>query len=304
MTKNNRIYNKLIPFFLLIFFLTGVLISQPGIDSRQGGKELEIMKSVISTSLAMTRKDLRSEEEKGNRNRRYESFLDADAIEGYYLHGQGVVFTIPYPCLAGNFAGELHELEISLDVINEMDMGDIDQLVDETAFLESQVELQRHELEMQRHEFHFNIPSPPRPPEPPHAPEVPGIEEEQESAEISRSSERNIATQKEVEKRVARIKTNLRKVREESEEQKENADVERKAIKQELINVVAVHGDSLTQVKENEFINLVLRDRCDRFGWSDEESSQTVLSIRKSDITAYRSGQLTLEQLKSSFVEY
>lgn len=304
MIENIRIYSKYLIFFTMVFILTGFLVGQPDIDTRQGEKEIEIMKSVISTSLAMTKKDLRSEEERDSRYRRYGLDIDVDVIEGYYLHGQGVVFTIPYPCLTGALEGELEELEINLDAISDMEMDDFDQLVDETAFLEMQIEMRMHEFEMQRHELDLRNISPPRPPAPPLAPDAPEIAGESESVEAAASSERQTEIKKDIEKRVARIQVNLREVREKSEEQEKNAAVEREAIKQELINVIAVHGDSLTQVKENEYINLVLKDRCGRFDWGNTSEPQTVLSVKRSDLTAYRSGQLSLDQLKSRFVEY
>ena len=142
--------------------MTGFLVGQPDIDARQGEKELEIMKSVISTSMAMTRKSLRAEENSDSRSRhgRYSMDLDEDAIEGYYLHGQGVIFTIPYPCQSGRFPMDWdREIDVRLDEIMEGELV-------EKEFLEQEVEMLITEVELQRQELGLSHAVPPPPPPP------------------------------------------------------------------------------------------------------------------------------------------
>jgi len=130
MTESKRYSKKHTVVLSMLIILTGLitttgfLAGQPDIDARQGEKELEIMKSVISTSIAMTRKSLRTEESsesrRGRYGRYYEMDFDEDNIEGYYLHGQGVIFTIPYPCQSGRFPGDWdREIDVRLDEIME-----------------------------------------------------------------------------------------------------------------------------------------------------------------------------------------
>lgn len=297
MIKSIGIHTKYIFFLTIFFILGGVISGQPDIDQVQGEKELAVMKSVISTSLSLAKKSLKEEDSSDRRLGRYRMFttdFDADVIEGYYLHGQGVVFTIPYPCLSGRFPGNWeNEIDIRLDEIME------EKLVD-SEFIEQEVELLLNEVELQRQELGLPHAVPPPPP-PPGAPKAPVSPEpapdpaaEMEAAEAAKNFE----------KQVSKIKVRLREVKEQTAEQKEKTAKEREAIKKELIDVVAVHGSSLTQVKENEFINLILRDNCEAFNWNDSEDSRTVLSVKKSDLSAYRSGQITKEQLKSRFIEY
>ncbi len=304
MTKNKRDVWKRIVFFGMLVILagmitpTGSLFGQPDIDSSQGEKELAIMKSVISTSIAMTRKSLRAEDDESRRGRygRYEMDFDEDNVEAYYLHGQGVIFTIPYPCLAGRFPGEWdQEIDIRLDEIMEGALIDREQVAQEVEILMNEVELQRQELGLPH-----AVPPPPPPPEAPALPEAP------ESPEPDSAERKEVLVEigKNMENSVNKLKLRLKEVREKSAEQKEKAEVEREAIKKELINVIAVHGGSLTQVRENEYINLILRDNCEFFDWGGSNASRTILSVKKSDITAYRSGRIRLDQLKLKFIEY
>lgn len=300
MNKSIRILTKNILCLTIFSALIGFSAGQPNIDPVQGEKELEVMKSVISTSLSLAKKSLREEESSESRlgrYRRFDSDFDADVIEGYYLHGQGVVFTIPYPCLSGRFSGNWeNDINIRLDEIME------EELVD-NEFLEQEVELMLNEVELQRQELGLpNKPHPaPAPPKAPGAPEAPGSPEPAPGPEAAKHS---AEAMKNLEKQVSKIKVRLREVKEQTEEQKEKTAKEREAIKKELIDVVSVHGGSLTQVKDNEFINLILKDSCEFFSWDGSGDNRTVLSIKKSDLSAYRSGQLTMEQLKSRFVEY
>ncbi len=301
MIKSIRIIKQKILFLTIFFILGGLLIGQPDINTAQAEKELAVMKSVMMTSLALTKKSLREEETGSNRRDRYSRYLtsfDEDTIEGYYLYGQGVVFTIPYPCLSGWFDGDWEDsIDIRLGEIMEGTQDDSEFVEQEVTLLLNEVELQRKELGLS--DPVFSPPSPPAAPEPPAAPQ-PEPKPETVSASLKAVAE----AEKDLEKKIKKIKIKLREVKEQTEEQKAKTTREREAIKQELIGAVAEHGSSLTQVREDEFINLILGDQCETFIRSDTGNDQTILSVRKSDLSAYRSGQLTLEQIKSRFIEY
>ncbi len=300
MIKSLRIHAKSILFLTAFFILGGVSIGQPDIDPVQAEKELEVMKSVISTSLSLTKKSLRKVETSESRRGRLERYtldFDEESIEGYYLYGQGVVFTIPYPCLSGRFPGDWEDdIDVRLEEVMEGALAD-------RELVEQEVEILMNEVEMQRQELGLSHAVPP-PPAPPAAPMPPAAPEPDPKPGSVASKEEIVDAEKNLEKKVSRIKVRLREVKEQTEEQKAKTAREREAIKQELIDVVAVHGGSLTQVKENEFINLILTDQCRPFVWNDSKDERTVLSVKKADISAYRSGQVTLEQLKSRFIEY
>ena len=289
---------------IAILMVTGVLAAQPDIDSRQAEKELAIMKSVISTTLALLRKDFQEKYETDvevagvfRRHVEYLHEIELSSIEGKYLFGQGVIFTIPYPCLGEDFPLEVAELEHRLQEMVEDQMVDAEYLVEEAEYLAEEAERALRDADLARRDETY-IQSYPRAPEPPDAPETPDSPEIPDVPELSPEAKARL------ERTVKDINVKLTVLKEESEEQKKLIAEERDAIKEELIEVIAAHGDSLSQLKEDQFINLVLKDQCGHFGWREDNSEQTVLSVRKSDVSAYRSGQITMDQLRERFVEY
>lgn len=294
---------------IAVLMVTGALAAQPDIDSRQAEKELAIMKSVISTSLALLRKDLQAKYEAGAKgegtSRRHVEYLhemELSSIEGKYLFGQGVVFTIPYPCLGDDFPFEVAELEHRLQEMVEDQMVDEEYLVEEAEYLAEEAERALRDADLARRDVIImrSSPSVPEPPEAPEAPDAP----EPPNPEIPDVPELSPEARARLERTVKDINLKLSVLREESEEQRKMVAEERAAIKEELVKVIATHGDSLTQLKDDQFINLVLRDQCGHFGWRSENSEQTILSVRKSDVRAYRTGQLTMDQFKDRVVEY
>jgi len=308
----NRSSSKLVICSILIavfLVLTGQLWSQPGIDQVLAEKELAVMKSVISTSLSMTRKKLQGDQGAGKRSRWYSRAIwygqdsTEAGIDGYYLHGQGIIFTIPSPCLSSGNLADLEELAIRIEEIQEGSAEDSEYAIQEVKEMEMELKMQQQELELLRRDMR-TMPSPPEPPDPPEPPEVPDEPKEIKVIATSKNgggADRKITI---VTDTVRDLKEKLTDLREKNAKRNEQAARERAAIKQELIGVVAAYGDTLTQVKENEYINIIMKDDCDRFDLDSSGAARTVLSVRKSDISAYRSGQITLDQLKSRFVEY
>jgi hypothetical protein len=309
MTEKRKIRNITAVFIGVLVLVSGLitangfLLGQPDIDARQSEKELEIMKSVISTAINMTKKRLQEEriedgEEEDSRYQRRLLDFDENVIDGYYLHGQGVVFTVPFPCKSVGLALNLERELARLDEANMEKAFDIEEMEQELEMLVTEVELQRQELGLSH-----SVPPPPPPPAP-EAPAVPELSEpELSEAEADRREALENAREN-MGKAVAKIRVRLKEAEEQSERLKEISLAEKVAIKQELINVLATHGGSLTQVKNDEYINLVLNENCEFFGWRNRESARTVLSVRKADIIAHITGQISLDQFKSKIIEY
>jgi hypothetical protein len=134
------------------------------------------------------------------------------------------------------------------------------------------------------------------PPQPPQAP--------QPAAE-PRSPQR----EEEMRKKVEDLQRSVVK-RREMDEVKRKELLERVAqIKVYLIEALANHGDSLTQVKPNEYINVVLTaedgDRWFKLADSESESPhREIMSVQKSVITDYKAGRLTLDAFKQKVLQY
>jgi hypothetical protein len=135
------------------------------------------------------------------------------------------------------------------------------------------------------------------PPQPPQAPQ-PG------------AAPRSPQKEEEVRKRVEDLQRSLVKRREEAELKRKQL-LERLAqVKIYLIEALANHGDSLTHVKPNEFINLVLTAEeggAKVFNLADSEgesSHREIMSVQKSVITEYKAGRLTLDAFKQKVLQY
>jgi hypothetical protein len=293
---------KTISQFLLVVMIaaTGNLYAQkPDFDANLSQKEIEVMKSIISTSLSLVRQDSRGNESRGRRFGRFVAFdgFSEGSVSGYYLYGQGVVFSIPFPCVSGKTTEEWEEAAARLADLSVDRAAEAETLYAEMALMQSQLELERQNLEMWRLEEGQVLPAPPSPPEPPSPPDEPAVT----SSRTERDPE---ARKKEMAKRIAKMKERLDESRQKSEEFRQQAEQERAVLREELVRVIATHGDSMTHVKDNEYINLLLRNNCEPFGWNRSDEKQTILSIKKSDVKAYRSGQITLDQFKAKILEY
>jgi hypothetical protein len=134
-------------------------------------------------------------------------------------------------------------------------------------------------------------PQPPQPPQPAAEPRGPQREEE-------------------VRKKLEDLQRNVVK-RREMEEVKRKELLERLAqIKVYLIEALANHGDSLTHVKPNEYINLVLTAEDGDSKWfkladsEDGSPHREIMSVQKSVITDYKAGRLTLDAFKQKVLQY
>lgn len=84
------------------------------------------------------------------------------------------------------------------------------------------------------------------------------------------------------------------------------------SIKQYLLEAVANHGDSMTMLAEEEYLNLIIEPSSSlgQFGvflggQSDSAAARTeTLTIRKSWISDYKAGRLTLSQFKQKALAY
>ena len=84
------------------------------------------------------------------------------------------------------------------------------------------------------------------------------------------------------------------------------------SIKQYLLEALANHGDSMTMLAEEEYLNLIIEPssslstyNISPFVESDYAEARTeTLTVRKSWISDYRAGRLTLDQFKQKALEY
>ena len=78
-------------------------------------------------------------------------------------------------------------------------------------------------------------------------------------------------------------------------------------IKVYLIEALANHGDSLTHVKPNEYITIIITTDDGDFVFHDSpgtRSEREVLSVQRSAVTDYKAGKLTLDAFKQRVLNY
>ncbi len=84
-------------------------------------------------------------------------------------------------------------------------------------------------------------------------------------------------------------------------------------LKKHLVEALANHGDSMTILGEDEYLNLIIEpDSSSGWGWQegvllggrDSAAVSKTLTVRKSWITDYKAGRLTMGQFKQKVLEY
>jgi hypothetical protein len=149
------------------------------------------------------------------------------------------------------------------------------------------------------------IPAPPPPPMPPIPLSGPPVnpEEIQKKAEEARKQVEAIKKNlnDETRKIEAEDRERLRKLREEEKANRQKFLRNLVEIKANLIEALANYGDSLTTVKAEEYINLVLIT--DNFDGA-RNARHDILSSKKKWITDYKAGRLSLEDFKQRILQY
>jgi hypothetical protein len=318
-------------------------------DLKKSQQELEVMKGILNTTLNFVLKELRdSSTGKAERDevQVYKDFTvhgpwGGPRVSAFYLYGQGATFIIPVSAMryakakpvkaVGESDVDQLKLDGEIEALRELRLEE--QLDEQVVQLDVQLAaLEAQEQELSAHQFEMILglvdgvpggvpggvgggipggvsgpakvranPAKPvaqaAPPQPPQAPQP---------APAPRSPQK----EEEVRKRVEDLQRSLVKRREEAELKRKQL-LERLAqVKIYLIEALANHGDSLTHVKPNEFINLVLTAEeggAKVFNLADSEgesSHREIMSVQKSVITEYKAGRLTLDAFKQKVLQY
>ena len=110
----------------------------------------------------------------------------------------------------------------------------------------------------------------------------------------------------EMRKRLEDAQAKVRQAREDNEARRKKMLESLTEITGYLVEALANHGDSLTFIKPNEYINIVITtdDGMPLFGDGEGSSTREVLSVQKSVITDYKAGRLTLDAFKQKVLQY
>jgi hypothetical protein len=289
---------------LFIIFSLGFLAeaqeTKAPFDVKKSQEELEIMKGIISTKLSYVAEDSQRENA---------SLWRFSNINAFYLSGQGAVFIIPTSSLRSfNFrssSDDLGRLREQMELIRmqmERTQGEAAAVTETYDRLRQMTNsgLGTGTGQGTGGSAATAPPAAPAPPSPP-SPQV-------QPFSIQAKTE-------EIQKREAEARARLSELQERSKkrEAEESANREKflqrlAEIKGYLIETLASYGDSLTTVKANDSINLVLLsdvfDGNGNYSFGKRGTRYDIISVQKSWITDYKAGRLNLEGFKQKALQY
>jgi len=330
--------------FCLILAVSLVLLwwkATPGsqsqlFDPKRSQQELEVMKGILRTTLDFAARELQGSGS-DDRRARFE-IAGFSNISAFYLYGQGAVFAIPTSGLRHSFNFHWDGLQGALDGLQgsiaalagpqevNIQVGDLNEKIQEEVeraqeeAQRAQEELARNQDERERYQEMMdrleenkqeaNTPNPagapapptpavpqapPAPATPPAKPKPPRVPKAGLSPEKREQLRKRLAeAQERVKKRQAELEQNRAKFREQLGE-----------VKVYLIEALANHGDSLSVVKPNEYINLIITEEGgDSFFSGDSRNRREVISVQKSVITDYKAGRINLDTFKQKVLDY
>lgn len=293
--------------------------SQP-FDLKKCRQELEIMRGILKTTLGFASKELITvkRETRPGKVDVYFRGSEFSNIGAFYLAGQGAVFTIPASGLRDRFGKMPTAFAFANGNFNfEFDFSEKNELLNE---LRAQID----QLNEQLHDGYFGLrgavapalavpPAPPasgapaapvvagKPPQAPSPAQAPNPRNDKET------QERMAAKEKELRLKLSELQE---KVKKKGEEQEARAAKFREGLEQLkvfLVEALANHGDSLTIVKPNEYVNLIISEDSGRWiglGEDGERVQREILSVQKSVITDYKAGKLTMDAFKQKVMDY
>jgi F0F1-type ATP synthase membrane subunit b/b' len=284
-------------------------------DQRKVDQELEIMKGILGTTLDFAVQDLQaSSAERTTAERRFEHSWGSSDISGFYLYGQGATFVIPTSQLAWNRPGR-----IALD-LGALGMGSADYTeameAAQEAMQEAQAELldiqedlrdQMQEAEEASRAAEANVPALAQP-APPALPAPSAVAPPRPARPVVRTTPapQPKPDEETIRKRLAAAQEKVKKRQEVLEQRRQKFEQSLAQLKVHLIEALANHGDSLTTVKPNEYINLVLSTDMGGalLGGGRGGSERDIISVQRSVVSDYKAGRLTLDAFKQKVLQY
>jgi hypothetical protein len=304
-------------------------------DAKKSQQELQIMKGILSTTLGFVASELRNREAGSSKadgnhlERVYEGAWGGHGIGAYYLYGQGATFVIPISSLRLSFSRSMRGVA-RLEDLDHMDF-DVEPVAAAGGFAEAEAALEAASLAMEEEredmsdlaaqvaeqaaavaQYHVQAaagtaeravpgtgqvvtpPPPPAPPAPPAVAKAPKPPKPPANAE-------------EVRKRLFEAQEKVKQRREEMEARRQKLLQSLSEVKVFLIEALANHGDSLTTVKPNEYINIIFTTDEGFPMYSEGSSSRSVrqvVTVQKSWITDYKAGRLTMEAFRQKALQY
>ena len=256
-------------------------------DAKKAEQELEIMRGILNTTLSIVSKELQSPTAASNRHE-WVGFRSFSNVGAFYLYGQGATFTVPVPGSRFALAG-IEEEQIAMEAAQAQMEAAASILASTRESVAGGLGKATGSGSGQGSSDAPKAVQPPAPPPPPPAPPAP-------------------PKPVEVRKRVAEIQEQLSRRRETMEKQRQKQQELVAQMKGYLVEALANYGDSMSVVKPNEYINIVITTDSDLFldrEWTGSRPpAREIISVQKSTVSDYKAGRLTLDAFKSKVLQY
>ncbi len=264
-------------------------------DVKKSTEELEIMKGILNTTLSFIAQNAPKTASRGR-------FSNQSA---FYLAGQGAVFVISTSEL--RFSGPPNFSSVWSPEFS----AEMSQLNDEISRYSQEIQVEaartaREALELSNRSGKWATPAPPAPPAapapaaPPTPPTPPTPPAPASIAPRAEQSAKLGIDREKLRKTVEEAQARAKKAREDASENREKFLQNLAEVKTYLVEALANYGDSLTTVKPDEYLNLVLLTN----GFDGQRTRSDVISARKSWITDYKAGRLNLDGFKQKVLQY
>lgn len=305
-------------------------------DLKKSRQELEVMRGILTTTIGFVSNELRGHEtaSAGFSYKFVREFGMGSHITAYYLYGQGATFIIPISSL--KFATTIGEKIGTWTVVPKIaaaydsDLNDsllrvregMDLLnLELAANNEEMASAAREAAEVAREFAEQQVKS--RRSKAPAGGVVGGVPggvaggvgagvgSGAGSSQAAPAAATPLPGQQksveEMRKRLEAAQEKVRRSREDSEARRKKMLESLTQVTGYLVEALANHGDSLTHVKPNEYINIIITtdEGMPLLGDAGEGlSTREVLSVQKSVITEYKAGRLTLDAFKQKVLHY
>jgi hypothetical protein len=299
-----------------ILFILGVAIfswaqaPKDIFDGKKSQAEMDIMKGILSTTLSYVTQGQKVDPWRFN----------TSSISAYYLYGQGAVFEIPTSVFrrsySGIFAGAVFnpEMSESLQQLNEhskeleVKVAELAQRYKTSVVVGTGAGVGSGKAATKIGLSNEAAPAAPVPPLPPAPPATPAVPAPQPAPFVSPNPSASPmpfkVDREELRKKIEEYQAKIKKSREEADADREKFLQSLNEIKGYLVETLANYGDSLTTVKPNEYINLVLSTDSLDSDFGNRKPRHDVISVQKSWITDYKAGRLSLDVFKQKVLQY
>ena len=275
-------------------------------DQKKADQELEIMSGILGTTLNFAaREALGTGTAERHEHEELTGRWGSSGVAAFYLYGQGATFLIPtsglrIPVRRGGLrlASVYEEPYVPEIAFAEAEKA-YQYALQEVSEARSNLSEQSAELaELKAQQAAATAVVAPQPPQPPAAGQTPKPSPEPKA--------KTKPTPEEMRKRIAEAQEKVKQQREEAEQRRQKFTAALAQVKVHLIEALANHGDSLTFVKPNEYINLVLATDEGSFmlGGGGRRSDRDIISVQKSAVSDYKAGRLTMDALKQKVLQY